>query len=145
MDDKPKVLVNLGWPHIPDSLNQRSSEVFFKSEEKISDGDLFDGLLYLPVADFKEEEVFQDEVKKFERLVALLNGLEGKYLFIWVDCGDSVVEEEAVKEFRLEERGCEWRWDFQATGDVSKSTENKIIKYFEEHLQTSIVKPAKKY
>ena len=148
-DEKSKVLVNRGWVHISTELNSRSSKIIFQPEEEISESDYFDGLLYLPAEDFclrqgEPPVVLQDEIEIFGKLVTLLNGLEGKCLFLGVDYADRMFEKETVKGFRLVERGCDWFWGFQEKGESNESMEKKIVEYFEERLQYCVVKPAKK-
>ena len=143
---KARILVNSGFSSIVTRLNPMTSKLIFFNQERLSEEELllpFDGALYLPpegICDFSTEE-HDEEGEKFENFVCLMNGIEKKCLLIWVYEDDWEMEDTMAEKLRLEERNCEWRWEYD---EDDEALYPRLLQFFEDHTQLKYLKPAKR-
>ena len=149
MDIDHTILVNQGWDTIVYDLNTRQEfpescqkkRFHFVSEKKVTEDVSLDGLLFLSRQDSLSERNVKKTLSAFEKAVTCVGGVAGKCVFIWIAEEDDGDIDKFVEMFSLKTLGCEW--EFGAV-DSGAETYPKIFEFFEEKIQQSTLKPAKR-
>ena len=103
--------------------------------------DEIEGILLFPDHVFSTNpRMIEGTLKHFEDEISRLGGLEGKFVYFWVDPGDAKLEEDLIEKLKLKERGCVWK--FGAGAEIEEFP--KIEQFFKENLREVLFKPAKR-
>ena len=138
-ESKPKILVIGGDTNIVGWLNKQEGMSFVFSN---LDSDFKDcqGILLYPSVPLSEEDLFEEAIGVLEDDISHLGGIEGVVMYLWVAQRDVWLKEEMVKRLRLEERECVWEFGAGGSDEIIP----KMDQFFNDNIQTSVLKPAKR-
>ena len=110
-------------------------------EFRDSFSDEIEGILLFPDNVLSTDpRTMERTLKHFEDKISRSGGLEGKFVYFWVDPGDAKLEEDLIERLKLKERGCVWK--FGAGAQIEEFP--KIEQFFKENCRQALFKPAKR-